>query len=199
MAFNETQFPNDISYGAMGGARYSTDVVETFSGWEQRNINWSESRGQWNVSHGVKTESQLATLIAFFRACRGKAIGFRFKDWSDYSAANQIIGTGDGVLTAFQLVKSYTAGSITVDRKITKPVSGTIQVYKNGVLQVSGVSTDLTTGIVTFTVAPALGVVVTANFQFDVPARFDTDELGISLDTFALGSWNSIPIVEIRL
>lgn len=199
MAFNETQFPNDIAYGAVGGARYSTDVVETFSGWEQRNINWSESRGQWNVSHGVKTESQLATLIAFFRACRGKAIGFRFKDWSDYSAANQIIGTGDGVLTAFQLVKSYTAGSITVDRKITKPVSGTIQVYKNGVLQVSGVSTDLTTGIVTFTVAPANGVVVTANFQFDVPARFDTDELGISLDTFQLGSWNSIPIVEIRL
>jgi uncharacterized protein (TIGR02217 family) len=199
MAFNEAQFPNDISYGAQGGARFSTDVVETFSGWEQRNINWSESRGQWNVSHGVKTESQLATLIAFFRACRGKAIGFRFKDWSDYKATSQIIGTGNGVLTTFQLVKSYTAGSITVDRKITKPVSGTIQVYRNGVLQVSGVSTDFTTGIVTFTVAPALGVVITANFEFDVPARFDTDDLGISLDTFQFGSWNSIPIVEIRL
>jgi uncharacterized protein (TIGR02217 family) len=199
MAFIETQFPSDISYGAQGGAKYSTDVVETFSGWEQRNINWSESRGEWNVSHGVKTSSQLATLIAFFRACRGKAVGFRFKDWSDYSAANQIIGTGNGVKTAFQLVKSYTAGSITVDRTITKPVNGTVQVYKNGVLQGSGYTVDYTTGIVTFTAAVANAVVVTANFEFDVPARFDTDKLDITLDTFNFGSWGSIPIVEIRL
>ncbi len=199
MSFIETQFPNDIAYGAVGGARYSTDIVETFGGWEQRNINWSESRGQWNVSHGVKTESQLNTLIAFFRACRGRAVGFRFKDWSDYKAQNQIIGTGNAIKTAFQLVKSYTAGSITVDRTIKKPVSGTIQVFKDGVLQVSGYTVDTTTGIVTFTTAPANGVVITATFEFDVPARFDTDDLGISLDTFALGSWNSIPIVEIRL
>src|SRR5262249_47653895 len=147
---------------ATGGAMFSTDVVETFGGYEQRNINWSEARGQWNVAHGVKAQSQLDTLIAFFRARRGKAIGFRFKDWSDYKISNKIIGTGNGAQTAFQLVKSYVSGAVAVDRTITKPVAGTIQVFKNGVLQSSGYTADTTTGLVTFTIAPASGVVVSA-------------------------------------
>jgi len=199
MSFVETQFPPDISYGATGGPRFSTDVAEVFSGWEQRNINWSEARGEWNVSHGVKTQVQLDALIAFFRARRGKAIGFRFKDWSDYSASNQVIGTGNAVKTVFQLVKSYTSGAVTVDRPIKKPVSGTVQVYKDGVLQVSGVSVNTTTGEVTFTSAPANGVVITANFQFDVPVRFDTDKLDMTLDSYGIGSWNTVPLVEIRV
>lgn len=199
MSFVETQFPNDISFGATGGAMYSTDIVETFGGHEQRNINWSESRGMWNVAHGVKTAVQLAALIAFFRARRGKAIGFRFKDWSDYSASSQIIGTGNGSKTAFQLVKSYTSGGVTVDRTITKPVSGTIQIYKDGVLQGSGYTASTTTGIVTFSVAPANGVVITANFEFDVPVRFDTDHMETNLESYGIGSWGNIPIVELRV
>jgi uncharacterized protein (TIGR02217 family) len=198
MSFVETQFPPDIAYGATGGAMFSTDVVETFGGYEQRNINWAQSRGQWNVGSGVKTQAQLDTLIAFFRARRGKAIGFRFKDWSDYSATSNIIGTGDGADTTFQLVKSYTSGGVTVDRTITKPVSGTVQIYKDGVLQNSGVTTDTATGVVTFTVAPANGVVITASFQFDVPVRFDTDQLDINLQDFGVGSWGNIPLVELR-
>lgn len=199
MSFVEVQFPPDISFGAIGGAMYSTDVTETFGGWEQRNINWSQARGQWNVTHGVKTQAQMTTLIAFFRARRGKAIGFRFKDWTDYQASNQIIGTGTGSKTQFQLVKSYTSGAVTVDRVIKKPVSNSVQIYKDGVLQASGVSVDSATGIVTFTSAPANGVVVTANFQFDVPARFDTDQMDISADAPNLTSWGSIPVVEIRV
>lgn len=199
MSFVETQFPPDISYGATGGPMYSTDVTETFGGWEQRNINWSQSRGQWNVSHGVKTQSQLDALIAFFRARRGKAIGFRFKDWSDYQASNQIIGTGNGTTTTFQLVKSYTSGAVTVDRTIKKPVLGTVQIYKDGVLQATGWTVNTTTGVVTFSVAPSAGVVVTANFQFDVPVRFDTDQMEINLESYGVGGWSSIPVVELRV
>lgn len=199
MAFVETQFPPDISYGATGGALFSTDIIETFGGWEQRNINWSQARGQWNVAHGVKTQVQIDALIAFFRARRGKAIGFRFKDWSDYKAANQIIGEGDGVLTQFQLVKSYTSGGVTVDRVIKKPVTGTVQIYKDGVLQNSGWSVNTATGIVTFTSPPADGVQLTANFEFDVPARFDTDAMDINMENYGTSSWSTIPIVELRV
>jgi uncharacterized protein (TIGR02217 family) len=198
MSFAEIQFPVDISYGATGGAMFSTDIVETFGGNEQRNINWSESRGQWNVAHGVKTQNQLDTLIAFFRARRGKAIGFRFKDWSDYRVTAQVIGTGNGTQTAFQLKKSYTS-LVTVDRPIKKPVSGTILVYKDAVLQVSGYTVDVTTGVITFTVAPANGVVVTATFEFDVPVRFDTDQIEINLESYGIGSWGNIPLVELRV
>ncbi len=200
MSFVDVQFPVDISYGAVGGAVFSTDVIESFGGYEQRNINWSQSRGAWNVAHGVKTEVQLNELIAFFRARRGRAIGFRFKDWSDYKATGQIIGTGNASTTVFQLVKSYTSGGVTVDRTIKKPVNnGSLKIYLNSVLQSSGFSVNYNTGVVTFTSAPGNGVVITADFEFDVPVRFDTDELQISLDNFNIGSWSSIPVVEVRL
>ena len=130
----------------------------------------------WDVASGLKKQAQIDELIAFFRARRGKAYGFRFKDWTDYKASGQLLGTGDDVLTQFQLVKHYPSGSVIEVRTITKPVAGTVKVYLDGVEQLSGWSVDTTTGLVTFSTAPALGVEVTADFEFDVPVRFDTDQ-----------------------
>lgn len=199
MSFIEVQFPSDISYGSRGGPEYSTDVTELVSGKEQRNSNWSQARARYSVAHGVKTPAQLDDLIAFFRARRGKAHGFRFKDWTDYQAAGQNLGTGNGVLTQFQLVKKYTSGAVTEVRTITKPVNnGTFKVYLNGVLQSSGFTLDYTTGIITFTVAPGNTVIVTADFEFDVPVRFDTDYLDPSIDDFGTRSWESITLIELK-
>lgn len=201
MSFVEVQFPTDISYGATGGPMHSTDIIATFGGREQRNINWSTPLGLWNVAQGIKTESQLNTLIAFFRARQGKAVGFRFKDWLDFSVTAGNIGTGTGAKTTFQLRKQYTSGGATVNRIITKPVSGTIIIYKNGLLQT--VSTDYTvstvTGIITFISAPALNDVITASCEFDAPARFDTDKMDMSVENLNIGSWGNIPVVEIRV
>lgn len=199
MSFEEVQFPTDISYGATGGPMFLTDVVTTVSGHEQRNAKWSQSRAKYNVASGVKTETQWQALIAFFRARQGKAVGFRFKDWSDYKAESVQIGVGDDTTTDFQLVKIYTSGAVAVSRDITKPVAGTINIYIDAVLQSSGVSIDTTTGIVTFTTAPANGEVVTADFEFDVPVRFDTDEMAVSMDSFDAGNWNAIPLIEVRI
>lgn len=111
MTFHEVRFPDDIAYGATGGPAYSTSVVVTASGYEQRNMNWSAARGSWDVSSGLKKPSQLDLLIAFFRARKGKAYGFRFKDWTDYKATGQLLGTGDGAIKIFQLVKTYASGT----------------------------------------------------------------------------------------
>ncbi len=46
---------------------------------------------------------------------------------------------------------------------------------------------------------PATGASVTAGFEFDVPVRFDSDELRINLTQFAAGDIPDIPVVEIRL
>ena len=178
---------------------FLTDVVATVSGYEQRNSKWSQSRAKYNVASGVKTETQWQALIAFFRARRGKAVGFRFKDWSDYSAENAGIGTGDGVTVDFQLVKLYSSGSVAVSRDITKPVTGTVKIYVDAVLQASGVTVDTTTGIVSFTTAPLVSEVISADFEFDVPVRFDTDEMSISMDSFDAGNWSSIPLIEVRI
>lgn len=199
MAFIEVQFPADISYGSSGGPEYATDIVASQSGYEQRNVNWEQARARYNVAHGVKTKSQLDALIAFFRARKGRAHGFRFKDWTDYQASAVTIGTGDGTTTQFQLLKTYVSGSVTETRIIKKPVSGTVQIYKNAVLQSSGVSVDMATGIVTFTGAPAEEQAITASFQFDVPVRFDTDRLSASLDAYGIHSWLDISLVEVRV
>ena len=153
--FHEVRFPDNIAYGATGGPEFATTVVVTGAGHEQRNVNWAEARGRWDVASGLKNQAQLDELIAFFRARKGKAYGFRFKDWTDYKATGQLIGTGDDAKTQFQLVKRYPSGSVIEVRTITKPVAGTVRVYKDGVEQLSGWSVDVTTGVVTFTTAPA--------------------------------------------
>jgi uncharacterized protein (TIGR02217 family) len=132
---------------AGGGPEFATTVVATGAGREKRNVNWAEARGRWDVASGLKKQPQIDELIAFFRARRGRAYGFRFKDWTDYKAIGQLLGTGDDVLTQFQLVKHYPSGVIEV-RTITKPVAGTVKVYLDGIEQTSGWSVDTTTGLV---------------------------------------------------
>lgn len=199
MSFEEIQFPTDISYGATGGPMFLTDVVATLSGHEQRNSKWSQSRAKYNVASGIKTEEQWQELIAFFRARKGKAVGFRFKDWSDYKGTNELLGIGDGATTEFQLQKIYASGTAAIARAIAKPNALATKVYLDSALQTSGVTVNSTTGAVAFATPPANGVSITADFEFDVPVRFDTDELAISMDSFNAGSWNSIPLIEVRL
>lgn len=198
MGFVEVQFPPDISYGSSGGPEYTTDIVISQSGHEQRNILWSQARARYNVAHGVKTKAQLEALVAFFRARKGRAYGFRFKDWTDFAAQGEAIGTGDGTSKKFALVKRYASGLVAETRVIRKPVGGTVKLYKNGVRQTDGVSVELATGTVEFASAPAAGVAITADFEFDVPVRFDTDRLSATLEAYGIHSWLDIPLVEVR-
>ncbi len=199
MSFAEIRFPTDISYGSAGGPEFSTDVVVTHSGYEQRNSNWQQARLRYNVAYGVKTESQLQELIAFFRARKGQAEGFRFKDWSDYKAIAQTIGSGDGVTVDFQLVKHYVSGDSTSSRTIYKPVSGSESIYINSTLQTTGYSLDSSTGIVSFDVPPNVGDTIVADFEFDVPVRFATDRISARLDDYGIFSILDIALIEVRI
>ncbi|WP_021171280.1 hypothetical protein SOV_35620 [Sporomusa ovata DSM 2662] len=196
-SFHEVQFPPDISYGSTGGPGFSTGVVTTSSGGEQRNQNWAQSRCKYNVAHGVKNQKQLDNLIAFFRARKGKAYGFRFKDWSDFKAVGQICGVLEGNKLVYQLQKTYVdSAGFTDIRLIKKPVSGTVTLYISGVMQTSGYTVDYVTGRITFDAIPA--GVVTADFEYDVPCRFDTDEMPINIDNWSSYSWSGITVIEIK-
>jgi uncharacterized protein (TIGR02217 family) len=126
--FHEVRFPDRIAVGAVGGPAFSTTVIATASGYEQRNINWAEARGRWNVATGIKRREDVAELIEFFRCRMGRAYGFRFKDHTDFRALAQLLGTGDGSTTTLQLVKRYSSGPTAVTRTIRKPVGGTVKV-----------------------------------------------------------------------
>ena len=207
MAFHEVRFPDNISRGARGGPERRTQIVEMASGDEERNGSWVDSRLRYDASYGIRKADDLAAVTAFFEARRGRLYGFRWKDWADYKsglpsaspvAADQPIGTGNGMATGFQLAKIYTSGAQSWTRTITKPVAGTAALALNGVTQITGWTVNTTTGVVTFAAAPALGVAITAGFEFDVPVRFDTDTLDVTLDFERLGSITSIPLIEVR-
>lgn len=207
MAFHEVRFPDNISRGARGGPERRTQIVELASGDEERNASWANSRRRYDVAYGIRRADDLAAVVAFFEARNGRLHGFRYKDWGDYKSAlpshaitptDQQIGTGTGSLQTFQLAKRYISGAQTWVRTIAKPVTGTVRVALGMIEQLSGWTLDTTTGVITFTTAPAGGVIVRAGFEFDVPVRFDSDTLDVTLDFERLGSITSIPLLEIR-
>ncbi|MEM9600560.1 MAG: DUF2460 domain-containing protein, partial [Pseudomonadota bacterium] len=96
---------------------------------------------------------------------------------------------GDGTQDQFQLVKRY--GD--VRRPITRPVSDSVMVAIDGVI----VSHVLEAGGIVRIDAPSAGQTVTAGFLFDVPVRFDTDSLNLSLDTHGAASVADVPLIEV--
>lgn len=180
MAFTETRLDLGYDFGTVGGPQFNTTIIVLGSGYEQRNSNWSEARSKWQIGDRIYTRSELNYLLKFFRAMRGAAVGFRFKDWSDYQGINELIGVGNGILTQFQLKKTYTINDQSSNRNIKKPVSGTTIVSVAGTPVISGWSIDNTSGIITFTSPPTGNIV--ASFEFDVPARFEQDKFDHRFD-----------------
>ncbi|ARK07420.1 hypothetical protein LAV_00020 [Sphingobium phage Lacusarx] len=200
MSFHEILFPEAISYGSSGGPAFLTTIIELASGHEQRNIEWKEQRANYDVSHGVKTREQMEELQDFFYARRGRAYGFRFKDWMDFEIEDQQIGLGDGTTRVFQAIKRYEPDSgYFFDRPIRKLVQGTVTISRNGAVIATGFSIDYNTGLITFSSAPAAGQIIKiVSAQFHVPVRFDVDEMSITHDDWEQMSWPSIPLVEVK-
>jgi len=196
-AFDDVDFPLALGAQASATPGFSTAIVTTAAGVEQRNADWADARLRFDAGPGVRAETDIATLIGFFRARRGAARAFRFRDPFDFgSDGDQTLGTGDGVATSFALVKSYGTGDPQV-RAITRPVAGSVSVALGGEVLASGWSL-LDGGIVSFETAPAVGVAITARYLFDVPVRFAEDTLEVSLSTFLAGEAPSVPLVEVR-
>ena len=158
---------------------------------------------RFDAGPGVRGDAEMETLLAFYRARRGPAVAFRFRDPYDNSsngmtgsptAADQVIGAGDGVSDTFELTKRYGSGEV---RRITRPAPGTVRVAVDGSEVVSGWTLG-EQGTIEFTLAPGAGAVVTAGYLFDTPVRFSEDRLEINRATFLAGEAPSVPLVEVR-
>lgn len=209
MSFLEVQFPINLAFGSTGGPERRTDVVSLASGFEERNSTWANSRRRYDATRALESVNDVYAILELWEAAGGRLRGFRFRDPFDYKSKrpldpvgpfDQAIGSGDGVDATFQLVKAYTRGGQTWTRTIAKPVAGTVRVGVNGAeLAGSAFTVDATTGLVTLSAPPANGHAVTAGFEFDVPVRFDTDKLDLTLAGFRCGEIPQIPLIEIRV
>lgn len=210
-AFHEVRFPVVVALGARGGPERRTDIVVTASGREERNARWAHARRRYDAGSAIRTLVQLESVLAFFEERRGRLYGFRWRDRVDCKScsiaatprfSDQNLGTGDGATRVFALRKLYGGAYAPYWRDVAKPVAGTVRVGVAGVEKAEGVDFDLdaTTGVVTFRAgkAPAAGAAVTAGYEFDVPVRFDADQLEIDFAAFDAGAIPHIPLVEIR-
>jgi uncharacterized protein (TIGR02217 family) len=191
MAFNETAvFPRNIAFGAQVGPEYQTTVVIVNSGYENRNADWQNARLKFEVGMRPMRKVDTDALIAFFRSVKGRAYGFRFRDWSDYQATSATGVVVPVVGGGYRLAKKYTAGGMTEYRPISKPVAGTVTV--------SGGTVDYATGIVS-----GASSSTTWAGEFDVPCRFDTDRMELEAIDKSQGEilfqWGQIPVIEIRV
>jgi uncharacterized protein (TIGR02217 family) len=193
MAFIETPaFPDQLAYGLVVGKTDSRTRVMMNSGATTVNRNWAHYLTRFEGGTTARTQAQKDEIDAFFAAVG--VSGFRIKDWSDFKAGSS------GVCTLisgndYQLGKTYVAGANTYTRKIQKPKSGTLAIAGGGSYTV-----DYTTGIVTRNSGAAP---TTWTGEFDVPARFEVDELMWQVADRGAGGLmficDNLTIMEIRL
>lgn len=202
--FDDVLYPFALGRSASVAPEFSTSIAVTASGHERRNSLWSDARLHFDVGAGIRSEVELSELIAFFRARRGPARGFRILDPFDHSSNgmtgmptmhDQLLGVGDGARADFALSKSYGQGDPQV-RPITRPRGETLLVSIGGVANNAWTLGDK--GVLQFVAAPSPGAEVRAGFLFDVPVRFAEDRLDVSSVNFAAGEAPSIPLIELR-
>lgn len=203
MAFHEVRLPARLAFGSTGGIERRTEVVTLASGFERRATPWAHGRRRYLIGAGVRSLDDVAVLVAFFEARRGRLHGFRFRDFTDFrscapsaaiSPLDQTLGAGNGDRLIFPLIKRY--GD--VERPIRKPVADTVRVAVDGVETVA-FTLDPATGDVALAEAPPEGAVVTAGFAFDTPVRFDTDRIDVTFEGFEAGRLVAAPLIEIRV
>ncbi|WP_017672458.1 DUF2460 domain-containing protein [Blastomonas sp. AAP53] len=204
-AFDDVSFPLPIGREAQSTSRFSTQVFRSVSGHETRNSLWADANLSFDVGPGIRSEADCTELVRFFRARRGAARGFRLRDPLDCSSAegdaaphhaDQLLGQGDGIRSEFALIKHYGDPPDGQQRRITRPVAGSVSISLDGVPATGW--TLQAGGIIAFADPPPAGAQVRAGFLFDVPVRFASDELTVNAATYAAGEAVSVPLIEIR-
>ena len=214
--FLEINFPIDVSYKAIGGPNFSTNISSGSNGFELRTVKLDNPMYSYKVSYGLKSKRQIDNLYSLFLLAKGRGIGFRFRDWLDCTANKQLIGTGDGSKKTFQLQKTYKIKDLKYVRKIqkivtngleiktTRPAEKTVEIFlgdSRTPLDDSKFKVDVNTGIVTFDAAsvPSSAQDIYANFAFDVPVRFDVDYLPIEIARNNMYLSEGILLKEVKL
>jgi uncharacterized protein (TIGR02217 family) len=206
-AFHDVLFPLRLARGAVGGPERRTEIVPLANGREARNTAFSRSFRRWDVGSAMRGLDDLADLVAFFEARHGRLHAFRFRDPADHKsckpdaaigANDQLLGSGDGARTRFALLKRYGDAAGETLRPIAKPVAGSVLASVSGVeLAPAAFGVDAETGELVLATPPATGAAVRAGFMFDVPVRFESDRLDVSLDAFSAGRVVSVGLLEV--
>jgi uncharacterized protein (TIGR02217 family) len=203
------RYPDVIAAGAEGGrAHFKTTIVPHEGGQETPHLDWTDLRGEWNVSRAIEESGEHELARRHFIKARGSFHHFRFKDHADFECTRtgDDLGRLTGSTTAWQINKVYGADEPTFEYvcPLKRIVDGSVQVWKDSVLQTptTHYTVDNDTGIITSTSSWA-GTTLEVACEFDILCRYDTQRLSARLvHLYANGAklmeWPDIDIVEVR-
>ena len=209
-SFHEVQFPLRLAFGSTGGPIRKTEIVTLGSGHEQRDARWSQSRRRFEVGQAARTVDDLYEILSFFEERKGRLFGFRFRDPFDWKSCppgdvplptDQPLGTGDGVNLLFPLLKELrTARRLAAPRRHSRwPPRCAARSMGAELAATADFTVNSEDGEISILAhaVPAPGAVVTAGYEFDIPVRFDSDEISINLAAFQAGEIPSLHLLEI--
>jgi hypothetical protein len=180
--------------------KFSTATHERVSGKSSRrpNMRWPlyEIELVFDFLRGDTVTQELQTIVGFFESARGQTQSFWLAPPGLSALQNQSIGMGDGVTTAFPLLRSTGA--------FTEPLagcSGLSAVRANGVPVASG-AWSLSAGyepILTFTTPPASGAAIDVDGGALWLCRFQDDGLDVEQFAYQLFEAKRVKLVTVKL
>jgi uncharacterized protein (TIGR02217 family) len=195
----DARLPDEIELGAERRERFNVEVATSDSGYEDRNSLWEQPLVEYEISFPPSTRdaTPYTQVIAAFRATGGGRDSFDLEDWSDHEATNEPFGTGDGLEDTFSLIKTYTFGSASLERRVYRPGDDLV-IKANGVTVSSSDYTVSDIGVVEFDTPPANEAALTWSGTFYIPVRFDM-ELSLTGLASHLDHIDTFSLVEVRL
>lgn len=191
--FNDIVFSTDFLYKSKIGTKL--EKYETISVSNQRIqiCNNIQFLVKCEIYPALFSNEQKNEFLNFYRA--HKNIGFRFLDPFDYQARYQKLLPINK--TKLQIVKNYVSGNAQEVRVISKPVINTIEIYNIDKQKInpSNYELDLMSGIITLTNTSIDINNLYANFDFHVPAKFDTEDLMFDFNNSKQFSTNNPVII----
>ncbi len=188
----DTRLEIDESYGTVASYTYRTSIITLGDGTEQRNIEWRYPLGKFNLSKAHLCQDLLDYFLSFHSTMKGQKEVFRFRDYNDYETTGDPLYSGlnsytqgvlnpapDGSRKEFQLCKAYNLEGLNVFRIITRVDSVNCEVFINGNSQLVTIYPSL--GKVVFLTAPQTNDILTWEGIFDIPVRFEQDNINYRL------------------
>lgn len=164
-------------FGLKEDQEFSTLIFQADSGREKRRSKWSKPIRTLDCWLENENEEAVNSIWEFFKARKGKYDTFWVKFPTSFKVSAETVGIGNDSQTVFNL--DYFPVDIS-----------SVKVYLNGILQVLGytVTNDLTNEVtkITFSVAPGIGVAITADYEYYIQVRFDDDKLSRELVQYKL-------------
>lgn len=171
MSFIDTRFSHRVLSGFSGGPRWNTLRKELMSGRNRRKKLWAMPRFEFIADYAAFTQAEQEEIYNAFIVAGGSFSAFRFKDWNDYRAQSESLGTGDGTSDPIQLVKTYVFGAAEYVRDITLPLNAVVTADGTPIT----VTVDPLTGLATPAAPWPVGQALAWSGQFDVRVTFAED------------------------